>query len=164
MAGKKFEEGHPKILELSEALTYTPFPLDLCLYDYPSTFPLFPTGPAARLMEISLKSKYLRGGIPLTWRLSSQKKVLEQPLSNGRGWVCFDIDFLFLLPLSGEISWRDLIDLWFFLSAFIWCMTWWLKFYHYCFFFLFEYYGPHNSISKDENGETALFKTSRMMQ
>lgn len=75
-------------------------------------FPLFPTDRTVRLVELNPKSIYLRRGIPQTWMVSLQKKEhLSSHSPMIRDQVSFDIDFLFLLLLSGDVSQRDLMNI-----------------------------------------------------
>ena len=109
--------------------------------DIPPTFLVFVTGPSVSWWKLALESLYIGARISQAWILSSQKKVLEQSISNGLRLVFFDIDFLFLVPLWGYITER--FNEYYFWSPFICFMTQWLAFCYLLFFLLSDYYVLH---------------------
>lgn len=158
MESKKFEEGHPNIFWAEWGLDPGPFYMIIPVH--------------FRCLLLATQSGWwnlvLRAGISEEefHRLGDshhRRRYLNSHSLMVRGWVCFDMDFLFLLPLPGDILQRDLMIFFFFWSAFIWRMTWWFEFYHY-YFDVFWLLCTHIKVNKENNGETALFKIAEGME
>lgn len=157
MESKKFEEGHPNIFRAEWGLDPGPFYMIIPVH--------------FRCLLLATQSGWwnlvLRAGISEEefHRLgdSSQKKVLEQPLSNGSRLGLFWHGFLVSVTTPWGYITKRFNDFFFFWSAFIWRMTWWFEFYHY-YFDVFWLLCTHIKVNKENNGETALFKIAEGME